>query len=147
MTKQDILIKNGTFNQNHTRVMGQRFIKDAFFDPKDLVQVKYEMLRTARESERNISEIADAYGFSRSAFYKIKTSFEQEGISALLPDKSGPKRARKLTGEHQRFIDKYLVNHPSISSGDLTGILKKERGLEINKRTVERYRSRIGKHY
>lgn len=145
MHKKDILIKNGTFNKNYDKVTEQKFIRDDFFDPQDLVQIKYEMLRTARGSERNIGEIADAFGFSRAAFYKIKASFEQEGISAFIPEKSGPKGAKKLTEEHQKFVDKYLISHPKTSSDELTEILKRERGLKISKRTIERYRK--GGHY
>lgn len=145
MHKKDILTKNGTFNKNYDKVSEQKFISDDFFDPQDLVQIKYEMLRTARDSERNISEVADAFGFSRAAFYKIKASFEQEGISAFNPDKSGPKGAKKFTEEHQRFVDNYLTTHPKTSSDNLTVILKRERGIEISKRTIERYRK--GGHY
>jgi hypothetical protein len=143
--KKDVLIKNGTFNKSYGKVSEQKFISDDFFDPQDLVQIKYEMLRTARDSEWNISEIADAFGFSRAAFYKIKASFEQKGISAFIPDKSGPKGAKKFTEGHQRFINNYLTSHPKTSSDELKRILQMERGLEISKRTIERYRK--GGHY
>jgi len=147
LLKQDILQKNGTFNKNHTKVTEQRFISDDFFDPRDLVQVKYEMLRSVRESERNIDEVAGKFGFSRSGFYKIKASFEKEGVSAFVPNKTGPQNARKLTKEYQQFIDGYLKENPDTSSGNMAEILKIERGIEISKRTVERYRSRQGKYY
>ena len=145
MSKQEILLENGTFNRNYGKVMEHRFISDNFYDPQDLVQVKYEMLRTSNETSRKIEEIAGKFGFSRAAFYKIKTSYEKEGISAFVPEKSGPKNARKLTKEHQEFIDSYLARNPGVSSGDMAAILYKERGLSISKRTVERYRSGQGR--
>ena len=144
MAKQEILQENGTFNKNYRKVMEQRFISDDFYDPQDLVQVKYEMLRTANETQRHIGEIADKFGFSRAAFYKIRTSYEKEGVSAFVPEKSGPKSALKLTKEHQEFIDRYLMQNPGASSGSVAKLLLKERGLSISKRTVERYRS--GQH-
>ena len=147
MSKQNILKENGTFNKNHAKVKEQRFVSDDFFDPQDLVQVKYEMLRTANESKRGMDEVAGRFGFSRSAFYKIKTSFEEEGISAFVSRKSGPRSARKLTMEYQEFIDLYLLQNPKASSESIADVLKRERGLIISKRTVERYRSRKGKHY
>ena len=146
MTKKNILLENGTFNKNSNKVTDRRFLENEFYDPQDLVQVKYEMLKTARESERSISEVAESFGFSRAAFYKIKTSFEKEGVTALIPDKSGPKAARKLTTEYQRFIDSYLISNPDASSGCITALLKNERGLEISKRTVERYRRCNGRN-
>jgi transposase len=146
VSKQQVLLENGTFNRNYGKVMEQRFAVDDFYDPQDLIQVKYEMLRTANETQRNIEEIAGKFGFSRAAFYKIKTSYEKEGVSAFVPDKSGPKNARKLTREHQEFIDNYIAQNPNVSSGDMAAILYKERGLRISKRTVERYRSSHSRH-
>ena len=146
MSKQEILLENGTYNRNHGKVVEQRFVSDDFYDPQDLVQVKYEMLRTANETQRSIEEIAGKFGFSRAAFYKIKTSYEKEGVSSFVPDKSGPKNARKLTRAHQEFIDNYLAQNPNVSSGNMAAILYEERGLKISKRTVERYRSGQGRH-
>ena len=146
LSKKDILIENGTFNRNYEKVTEQRFINDEFYDPHDLIQVKYEMLRTARESERNIEDISEKFGFSRSGFYKIKNSFDKVGISALGLSKTGPQNAHKLTMEHQQFIDSYLNGNPSISSRDMAKILETERGVKISKRTVERYRARKSRY-
>ena len=146
VSKQEILLENGTYNRNYGKVVEQRFISDEFYDPQDLVQVKYEMLRTANETRRSVEEIAGNFGFSRAAFYKIRTSYEKEGVSAFVPDKSGPKNARKLTSEHQEFIDIYLAQNPNASSSGIVEILYNERGLKISKRTVERYRSGQGRH-
>lgn len=145
MSKKDILLENGTYNRNYDKVTEQRFINDDFFDPRDLVQVKYEMLRAVRESGRSVEETADKFGFSRSGFYKIKAAFEEEGVSALVPHKSGPQNARKLTEEYQQFIDNYLLENPGVSSKTIAIMLKTERGFEISKRTIERYRNR--RHY
>jgi len=142
LSKQDVLLENGTFNRNHAKVKEQRFIDDIFYDPRDLAQVKYEMLRTARESKESVEEITIRYGFSRAGFYKIKNSFEKEGLSAFVSNKTGPRNAWKLTKEHQRFIDGYLSENPDAGSGEIAAILKTERGLEISKRTIERYRNR-----
>jgi transposase len=146
LSKKDVLLENGTFNRNHAKVSEQRFVNDEFYDPQDLVQVKYEMLRSARESERNIEEITEKFGFSRAGFYKIRGSFEKEGVSALGLSKTGPKNARKLTIDHQRFIDNYLIENPETSSAKLAKILETERGVDVCKRTVERYRTRKGKY-
>jgi len=147
MSKQEVLLENGTFNRNYEKVREQRFADDDFYDAQDLVQVKYEMLRTAREAGRTVGDVADTFGFSRAGFYKIKTSFEKEGVSAFVPGKTGPKNALKLTSEHKEFIDRYLAENPKASSAELAAILKNERGLSISKRTVERYRSSQSRHY
>ena len=142
MSKQDVLLENGTYNRNYSKVTEQRFIDDDFYDPQDLAQVKYEMLRTVRESQENVEEISNRFGFSRAGFYKVKSSFEKGGLSAFVSNKTGPRNAWKLTKEYQRFIDRYLLDNPEASSGDIALVLKVERGLEISKRTVERYCNR-----
>jgi len=146
LAKQDVLLENGTYNRKYADVKEQRFIDDDFYDPHDLAQVKYEMLRTARESKESIEEITIRYGFSRAGFYKIKNSFDEQGVSAFVSNKTGPRNAWKLTRECQRFIDSYLLESPDTSSADIASILKTERGLEVSKRTVERYRNRKSGH-
>lgn len=139
MSKEDALRANGTYNSNYSNVTENRFHENDFYDPMDLVQVKYEMLREALNNpSRNIGELAHDYGFSRAAFYKIKEAYEAKGTIALIPNKSGPKQAHKLTGEYQAFIDK----HPKSSSEELRILLMNEKGLNVSKRTIERYRSR-----
>ena len=142
MPKQEVLMRNGTYNRNYAKVTETRFVDDDFYDPRDLAQVKYEMLRAARESQRSVEEITSSFGFSRAGFYKIKKSFEEEGVSAFASNKTGPRGAWKLTEEIRRFADGYLSDHPDASSEEIADALKAERGLEISKRTVERYRSR-----
>lgn len=139
MSKKDILKANGTYNANYSKVTERKFLDNDFYDPMDLFQVKYEMLREALDNpSRSIGELAHGYGFSRAAFYKIKEAYQAKGTIALIPDKSGPKQAYKLTGEYQTFID----GHPGSSSEELRLLLKKEKGLDISRRTIERYRSR-----
>ena len=142
MSKQDILLENGTFNRNHANVTEQRFVDDDFYDPHDLAQVKYEMLKTVRESEETVEEISIRFGFSRAGFYKVKNSFEKEGLSAFVSNKTGPQNAWKLTKEYQRFIDSYLMKNPGAGSGEIASVLKTEKGLEISIRTIDRYRNR-----
>ena len=45
-SKDDILKAGGTYNRAHESVTAEEFRHGIFFDPKDLAQVKYEMLRS-----------------------------------------------------------------------------------------------------
>ena len=45
----------------------------AFFDPNDLVQVKYEMLRAHVVDGISVVAAADTHGYSRAAFYLVLT--------------------------------------------------------------------------
>jgi len=54
MSKIDILKENGTFNAEGGSVKADNFLHGIFFDPNDLMQVKYEMLRSVDKKELSI---------------------------------------------------------------------------------------------
>jgi len=103
------------------------------------VQVKYEMLRDAQDSGRAIGEAAGDFGFSRTAYYNIRESFEKNGMSALVPEKTGPKHPHKLTEPLREFADEYAAANPGASAAEITAAMQCERGAVISKRTVERH--------
>ena len=45
IAKMRVLRESGTLNPRAKQVRDQLFLEDSFFDPLDLTQVKYEMLR------------------------------------------------------------------------------------------------------
>src|SRR4030095_537262 len=63
--KQDALRQHATRNPRPDGVTHTLFESSEFFDPDDLLQVKYEMLRLVHLDKRPISEAAKACGFSR----------------------------------------------------------------------------------
>jgi hypothetical protein len=67
--KRDALRRNGTLNPHPDVVTDSLFRTGDFFDPDDLVQVKYEMLRRVRLDKQSVSQSASAFGFSRPTFY------------------------------------------------------------------------------
>ena len=64
-----------------------------FFDPEDLVQVKYEMLRRVREEGAAVTQASAAFGFSRPSFYAAQAAFQEAGLPGLVPQRPGPRRA------------------------------------------------------
>src|SRR5437764_12681265 len=70
-----------------------------FFDPRDLVQVKYELLRRVRVDGSSVSQATALFALSRPTFYAALSAWEQAGISGLLPQPTGPRHAHKLTEE------------------------------------------------
>ena len=142
MKKIDILKSNGTYNKQHKLVKKAEFLEDEFYDPMDMVQVKYEMLREAQDSDKSIVEVVNDYGFSRTSYYVIREKYEQNGMSGLLPEKTGPKRPHKLTDALQEFIDEYITNYPDASASKITSAIQKEKDVKISKRTIERYISK-----
>ena len=72
------------------------FLKGEFFDRRDLVQVKYEMLRRVRIDEASIVDAAAAFGLSRPSYYEALDAFTEQGLLGLRPRKRGPRGAHKL---------------------------------------------------
>ena len=71
--KTESLKKYGALNPHPQKVSEKMFSDSAleFFDPRDLVQVKYEMLRAVDQEGRSVKQASEAFGFSRPAFYRI----------------------------------------------------------------------------
>ena len=75
-----------------------------FFDPRDLVQVKYELLRRVRVDGYSVSAATTLFALSRPTFYAAQSAWEQAGLSGLLPLRTGPRGAHKLTDEIMREL-------------------------------------------
>src|ERR1700686_1311747 len=94
--RQQALRAQGATHPHPKTVTDPLFRDSAFFDPNDLVQVKYEMLRSVQKEGRAVVERAQAFGLSRPVFYVTQALFQREGLPGLLPRKRGPKRPHKL---------------------------------------------------
>ena len=136
--KRKILSQNGTLNKNPDKVADNNFKNIAFFDPNDIVQVKYEMLRSTQKEGVGILKASKAYGFSRISFYKIGKAFNKYGLSGLLPKKRGPRRAHKLTGEVMEFVSELIDQKPDIRSTEIKEEIKDRFNLTVHKRSIER---------
>ena len=137
--KKETLVANGTYYQRYLSVKKQGFRVGGFYDPMDIVQVKYEMIREAQDSGRTIGEVAEDFGFSRTAYYDIKEGFDTNGMLAFIPEKKGPRGQYKLTEPLRKFIDEYAARHPRARAAEILGAVISEKGVEISKRTIERY--------
>ena len=136
--KLEALRQQGTLNPRPRAVTDALFVKDSFFDARDLVQVKYEMLRRVQAKGKSITDAAAAFGFSRPSFYQAQVSFEQDGLGGLVPHKRGPKQAHKLTQEVLTFISESRQKDPSIRTAELASLIHERFGLTVHPRSIER---------
>ena len=137
-TKDEQLIENGCFNSNHANVTAGIFGSSPFFDKKDVIQVKYEMVRAAAGGEGSVTEIAGAYGYSRKSFYQISRAFEAGGLCALVPKKTGPKGPTKLSAEALEFIATFFNEHNGAKARQVSVALESEKGIKVHPRTIAR---------
>ena len=129
---------SGTLHPHPDEVTAPLFGKHDFFDPRDTLQVKYEMLRSVEIEGQSVSHAADTFGCSRPTFYQTLAAFKAEGLEGLLPHKRGPQQAHKLSEEVLAFVDQLRQ-----SEGDLTAtqILQRIQGrfdLTVHRRSLER---------
>jgi transposase len=115
------------------------FRDSAFFDPNDLVQVKYEMLRSVQQEERSVVEAAQASGLSRPAFYVTQELFQREGLPGLLPHKRGPKRPHKLSDDAMAVLVQEIQEAGRMLKGEeLAALLVRHFGVEAHPRSILR---------
>jgi len=132
------LHKQRTLNSDPSEVKAPLFHDNEFFDPRDLMQVKYEMLRQAKQAGSSVKDTATAFGFSRVAFYQMRHEFEQNGLAGLLPRQRGPKAAHKLGDEIMEFVKQALVQDPSLRTPALVEMVKERFGVAVHRRSIER---------
>lgn len=140
--KTETLKANGSFNRHAAAVTAPLFRSNANFDPCDLVQVKYEMLRAVMRNEMNVTEASAQFGFSRAAYYKIEKSFDAAGISGLCLQKTGPKSPSKATDEILRFVDELKRCNPGITNDRIVEELRNQKGVSLHKRSLQRVHSK-----
>ena len=115
-----------------------RWIEAKFFDARDLVQVRYEMVRRARIDGDTVSSAASAFGFSRPSWYAAASALDEGGLPGLMPARPGPRRAHKLTEEVVAFLLAATDEDPQPRSTDLAARVEDAFGLSVHPRSIER---------
>jgi transposase len=136
--KEEALRAARALNPRPEAVSAPEFSTSEFFDARDLIQVKYEMLRQARQDGSTVSDAASAFGFSRPSFYEAKAAYEEAGIPGLLPKRPGPRRAHKLSEAIVERLIEAAAADASLSSADLADLADNEFGVHVHPRSVER---------
>jgi transposase len=134
-----------SLNPHPNKVVDPLFASSDFFDPRDLVQVKYEMVRRAQVDGEPVSHSAAAFGLSRPSFYQAQASLARGGLPALLPRKRGPRRSHKLDSDVVSFLRQELSKDPSLKASQLACSVGERFGRKVHPRSVERALARQGK--
>jgi len=143
--KKKYLRDQGVLNKHPERVRDDMFLANEFFDPQDLLQVRYEMIRRHQLDKVNVKEAAQRFGFSRPVFYEVEAKFEEKGLIGLIPEKPGPKGPSKCTKEIVDFIQMRLLKEPDLSRDVLIIEIANEFGVKLHQRTIERGIARLKK--
>lgn len=136
--KLDALSEHGCLHPHPQEVSDVTFATSEFFDPRDLVQVKYEMLRQVRVDGASVSRSAASFGLSRPSFYQAQAAYEAGGLPALMPKKPGPRRAHKLSEDVVAALQSALIEDPDLSPQGLVGLVQERFGISVHPRSIER---------
>lgn len=137
-SKASALAEDGALNPAPGKVGDPKFQEGSFFDPRDIVQVRYEMLRRVSADKMPVKEVSDEYGVSRPTFYQAKVDFEDGGIAGLVPRKRGPRGPHKIQGNVLAFLREQVTPGEPIRARELTNLVRIEFGLDVHPRTIER---------
>jgi transposase len=132
-----------SLNPRPEEVADEQFGSSEFFDARDLVQVKYEMVRRVRVDGVPVSRSAAAFGFSRPSFYQAAAAVDAHGLAGLVPARPGPRRAHKLTDEVVAFACQAREDDPALRSTDLVELIADRFGVLVHPRSVERALARV----
>jgi transposase len=136
--KTETLRQQGCLHPHPEKVTDELFVSSGFFDPLDLLQVKYEMLRRVRVDGHPVSQSAARFGLSRPSYYQAQKAYEERGLPALLPKKPGPRRAHKLSEEVVEALREALAAEPELSSQELVRLVEERFGLSVHRRSIAR---------
>jgi transposase len=126
-------------------VTADSFLREGFFDPRDLVQVKYEMLRRVRVEGQSVASSAAASGLSRPTYYEAQGAFAREGLPGLLPRRRGPRHGHKVRDEVLRFLVAERSGEDRPGARELARRVQERFGVRVHPRTIERALARWGK--
>jgi transposase len=136
--KSKALREQGCLHRQPEKVNDPLFQGSDFFDPKDVVQVKYEMLRRVEADGHTVSEASSSFGFSRPSFYQARDSFTAEGLPGLVPKKRGPRGGHKVTEKILLFIEKARGGDATLGGRRLAELVLQRFDVTIHPRTIER---------
>lgn len=132
------LKRTGTLNPHPDTVSDALFQENPFFDPKDLIQVRYEMLRRHSVDGVSIVDVASRFGVSRPTVYQAQAAFQQAGLGGLLPKQRGPKEGHKLSPEVIEYVRTLRTGEPGLTTVACVQAVQEKFGITVHRRSLER---------
>lgn len=143
--KQDRLREAGTLNRTPERVGDPMFAVGDFFDARDLLQVRYEMVRLVRLGEATLGQAAARFGVSRPTCFRMVKAFDGGGLQELVPARRGPRGPHKISPEMLRFVEDYRAVHGRVGARRLAPLIEAEFGVRVHPRGLEKALERVQK--
>ena len=133
-------------NPHPEHVREEAFLAEEFFDARDVVQVKYEMVRRVTVDGRSVTATAAAFGYSRPSYYQAAAALARDGLEGLVAAKPGPRAGHKLTEEILLWAEERLDADPDLRAGGLVEAVAEQFGVRVHPRSIERALTRRREH-
>ena len=135
--KTDRLRQSGTLNPRPDTVTDPMFHDSEFFDPRDLLQVRYEMVRCTVRGVP-LKEAAARFGLSVPTCVRVNRAFRERGLSGLIPKRRGPRGAHKITPEILAFVLEFRAERGPLGSRRLVPLIEAQFGVRIHPRSLDK---------
>jgi transposase len=136
--KRETLARDGALNPHPEVVRDPLFADNPFFDSRDLIQVRYEMVRRHQADGIPISDVAASFGVSRPTFYKAQDTLAAAGLAGLLPQARGPKGGHKISAEVVAFVVDLKAASPELTTRQCLAAVEARFGIKVHRRSLER---------
>src|SRR6266516_4140300 len=140
--KEAALAEARCLNPHPEHVTDAEFLASDFFDARDAVQVKYEMVRKVRAGGAPVTEAAAAFGYSRPAYYAAAAALESAGLEGLVPVRPGPRGGHKLTEQILAWAEQQLAAEPTLRPAQLPDHIEESFVVRVHPRGIERVPAR-----
>ena len=145
MADPDFLLRTRCLHRTPERVQDDRFTQQTdFFDPKDIVQVKYELLRTCQVERRDVASACLDFGFSRTTYYKVQQAFLEGGLPALMGRPRGRLKPIKVTDVVRGYLIAEKAKNSKLSAREMVETLKKRYHVQLSERMIQYVWERYG---
>jgi transposase len=141
--KVTALRESRCLNPHPEQVTDEAFLAEEFFDARDAVQVKYEMVRRVSVDGAPVTATAAAFGYSRPSYYQAAAALAESGLEGLVPARPGPRGGHKLTGEILAWAEEQLAADHTLKAAGLAGLIAGEFGVRVHPRSIERALARF----
>jgi len=144
--KVTALRESRCLNPHPEQVTDEVYLSGEFFDARDAVQVKYEMVRRVTVDGAPVTATAAAFGYSRPSYYQAAAALAAAGLDGLVPARPGPRGGHKLTSEVLAWAEQQLAADPALKAAALADPIAGEFGVRVHPRSVERALARRREH-
>src|SRR5271169_379560 len=122
--KREALARDSALNPHPEAIRDPLFADNPFFDPADLVQVRYEMVRRHEVDGQAIGEVAAKFGVSRPTFYKAQGALATTGLTG----------GHKLSDEMLAFDADLRTRTPGMTMAERLAAIEQRFGIKVHRR-------------